>query len=202
MRKLLSTLLLIGLGLSLQACGVKPAPEESCNFVQNADLQRVSWGSGTPVVMYIDESVPSVYRDAVKRAAATWNNDIGREVIKIGGVTKMSGPAQDGANVIYFLDSWESDRTNEQARTTVYWAGTRIYEADIRVNNRDFNFFWGNDPVGGRVDIESLILHEMGHVLGLGHSTTAKSVMAKSLPSATLRRDLSTDDLSSIRCEY
>jgi poly(3-hydroxybutyrate) depolymerase len=202
MRKLLTSLLLIGLGLSLQACGVKPAPEESCNFVQNADMQRVSWGGGTPVVMYIDESVPAVYRDAVKRAAATWNNDIGREVIKIGGVTKMNGPSQDGANVIYFLDAWEAERTNEQARTTVYWAGTRIYEADIRVNNRDFNFFWGSDPVSGRVDIESLILHEMGHVLGLGHSVTAKSVMAKSLPSATLRRDLSADDLSSIRCEY
>lgn len=202
MRKLLSTLLLIGLGLSLQACGVKPAPEESCNFVQNADLQRVSWSSGVPVVMYIDESVPAVYRDAVKRAAATWNNDIGHEVIKIGGVTKMNGPAQDGANVIYFLDAWEEDRTNEQARTTVYWAGTRIYEADIRVNNRDFNYFWGDSPMPGRVDIESLILHEMGHVLGLGHSTTAKSVMAKSLPSATLRRDLTQDDLSSIRCEY
>ena len=202
MRKLLNSILLIGIGLSLQACGVKPQPEESCNFVQNADLQRVSWGSGAPVVMFIDETVPDVYRDAIKRAANTWNKNVGREVIKIGGVTNSKGPVQDGANIIYFMDSWEQDRTNEQARTTVYWAGTRIYEADIRVNARDFNYFWSDNVSSGRVDIESLILHEMGHVLGLGHNTSAKSVMAKSLPSAFLRRDLSDSDLSSIRCEY
>ncbi len=203
MRKLLTALILIGVGFALQGCGVKSSPEESCNFVQNSEQQRVSWSGSNTVIIYLDTSVPDVYHDAIKAAVATWNKNIGREVLKIGGITEgKNGPQQDGANVIYFLKTWEDDRSNEQARTTVYWAGTRIYEADIRVNERDFDFFWSDDTVQGRVDIESLILHELGHVLGLGHNSTAKSVMAKSLPSAFLRRDLTSDDLASIRCEY
>ena len=201
MRKLLGAAIMISLGLSLQGCGTKPSPEESCNFVQNADQQRVSWQSQT-AVMLIDQSVPSVYRPAIERAAKTWNDKVGHEVIKIAGVTTSTGPAQDGANVIYFLNTWEADRKNEQARTTVYWTGTKIYEADIRVNDKNFDFFWGDDTVPGKVDIESLVLHEMGHVLGLAHISEAKSVMAVSLPYAYLRRDLSQSDLSSIRCEY
>ena len=187
----------------LQGCAPKVSPQESCNFVQNSELQRVAWGSHVPVIMYVDKSVPEMYYGAIQNAAATWNKGVGHEVIKIGGVSdSTSGPTQDGASIIYFLNSWESDRTNEQARTTVYWTGNRIYEADIRVNAHDFKFFWGTDLVSGRVDIESLVLHEMGHVLGLAHNTTETSVMAVSLPSAYLRRDLYKADLSSVKCEY
>ena len=202
MRKLLVSLMMIGLGLSLQGCGAQQSPQDSCNFVENSDQQRVSWGSRVPVILYIDGSVPTQYYGAIQNAADTWNKALGRELIKIGGLTASNGPAQDGTNIIYFLDTWESDRSNEQARTTVYWSSNRIYEADIRVNQKDFDFFWGDDPVANRVDVQSLVLHEMGHLLGLAHDTTPKSVMAASLPSAYLRRDLSTVNVSSISCEY
>lgn len=201
--RLFALTFLIATGLFLQACGQQPSPQESCNFVQNNDFQRVSWGSNVPVVMYIDSSVPSHFFEAIRIAAGRWNQVVGREILKIGGWTNGAGqPSQDGANVIYFLNSWEPDRSNEQARTTVYWAGNRIYEADIRVNASDFKFFWGPESVPGRVDIESLMIHELGHVLGLAHTTTPQSVMATSLASATLRRSLSQLDQNSIGCEY
>ena len=117
--------------------------------------------------MHIDSGVPNAYYNAIHAAADKWNLAIGREVIKIGGVVQTDGvPKQDGANVIYVLRSWEPERTNEQARTTVYWAGDRIFEADVRINAHDFDFFT-DTPVAGKVDIQSLILHEFGHVLGL-----------------------------------
>jgi hypothetical protein len=202
-RKLLAMTLLMSVGVALQACGIKPSPQESCNFLQNSSLQRVSWGGRAPVVLYIHSSVPSAYFDSIREAAVVWNRAIGREVIRIGGWTDTNdAPKQDGVNVIYYLRSWENERAIEQARTTVYWAGDRIYEADVRINGRDFNFFAGTDPVYSQVDLLSLMVHEFGHVLGLAHSHTPQSVMATSLPSATLRRDLSADDLNSIRCEY
>ena len=204
---------LLTTALVLNACAAKPTPEKSCNFVQNSDQQRVSWGSQVPVILYIDSSVPNEFFDDIKAAAATWNADIGREAIKIGGyLDTKADPAQDGHNVIYYRHTWESDKSNEQARTTVYWAGDRIYEADVRINAKDFTFSSGNTLETTRVDMQSLMLHEFGHVLGLAHSLGPKSVMARSLPSIVsgaslsvndgIRRALATSDEDSIRCEY
>lgn len=197
---------LIATGFALQACAPKVTSEPSCNFVQNSELRRVSWGSQVPVIMYIDSSVPNEYVGDIKAAADIWNKEIGREVIKIGGyVDSKSEPAQDGYNIIYYMHTWEPDKTVEQARTTVYWAGNRIYEADVRINGSavsNFTFSSGSSVEAGRIDMQSLIIHEFGHVLGLTHSAIPQSVMARSLPNAVLRRSLSGSDQESIRCEY
>lgn len=196
-------LFMFAVAVVMQACGVRPQPEESCSFVQNADAQRVSWGSSVPVIVYVDRSVPSEFFNSIKNAANEWNTHIGREVVRIGGWVEMTaGPVQDGQNIIYFLNDWEADRENEQARTTIYWSGDRIYEADIRINHKTFQFSAGDAPESGKVDFQSLLLHEFGHVLGLEHKPNPASVMAKSLPSATLRRSLSANDQDSVRCEY
>lgn len=210
MRKSLIIISLVLVGaVVLQACGLKPAPQVSCNFVQNSDQQRVSWGAQTPVVMLIDSSVPGSYFDAIKSAAQAWNDAVGHEVIKIGGWT-TSGPSStpDGINLIYFQRNWDGP-SNEQARTTIYWSGERIYEADIKVNDRDFDFFTGDTGVPGKLDMESLLIHEFGHVLGLKHMHSQGSVMQPTLSgalatnlSAGFRRTLTTDDKNSIACEY
>lgn len=202
-RRLIMVIIAGAVGIGLQACAQKPQPEESCNFVQNGEQQRVSWGADTPVVLFIDSSVPQDFYEPIRQATAEWNRVVGREVLKIGGWTRTNGaPAQDGANVIYFLKTWENDKPNEQARTTVYWANDRIYEADIRINGRNFDFFTTEDPIAGRVDVQSLLLHEFGHVLGLAHTQGGESVMVKSLANATLRRKPSPVDVDSLRCEY
>jgi predicted Zn-dependent protease len=201
--QLFTLALVSALAGAMAGCAKPPAPEASCNFVQNGDLQRVSWGGSTPVVMHIDSSVPSDYYDAINAAAKTWNDAVQREVIKIGAVINTnSNPKQDGANVIYLLNTWEAERSNEQARTTVYWAGNRVFEADVRLNAHDFSFFSGTTTQAGKVDMQSLLVHEFGHVLGLVHTATPQSVMVRSLPSATKRRALSVEDLKSVRCEY
>jgi predicted Zn-dependent protease len=204
LKRLWLLVILTLVGLVIQACGSKSgSPQASCDFVQNADQQRVSWGSHTPVVLYVDRSVPAAYYDTMVSAAQTWNQTIGHEAIRIGGWVDTTGaPAQDGQNVIYYMPTWESNRANEQARTTIYWSGDRIYEADVRINHHNFEFSATADAQAGEVDLQSLMVHEFGHVLGLEHTTTPQSVMVPSLPSATLRRSLAAFDQNSIRCEY
>jgi hypothetical protein len=49
-----------------------------------------------------------------------------------------------------------------------------LVEADVFVNSR---FQWSIAPEGesGRVDVESVVLHELGHFVGLGHSAIGET---------------------------
>lgn len=53
-----------------------------------------------------------------------------------------------------------------------------------------------------KVDFESLIVHELGHVVGLGHNEEEGSVMKRKLSKGRIRRGLSSVDLNSLFCGY
>lgn len=187
---------------SCQKIQTSSTPQNSCNFVQNSEGQRVSWGGMVPVTLYVDSSVPKDYYTDLENAAAVWNKSVGHEVIRIGGwVSKSGGAKQDNQNVIFWLNSWDSNKTNEQARTTIYWTGSRITEADIMIDAA--NFTYSVDQLAAdKVDFTSLMVHEFGHVLGLKHVDGQSSVMQASLPNNYERRVLQSVDMSSIHCEY
>lgn len=190
--------------LLLSACGPDLKPEQSCNFVQNSNLQRVAWKSEV-IKMYIHDSVPSEFRDAIKKAAEDWNSIAKNHLIQIESVVGGAvNPARDGYNVIYYItNNWDNDRETEQARTTIYWSGKRIFEADIKINAQDHIFTAQSVPENSKVDMESLILHEFGHVFGLAHVSGEKpSVMHPQLSSGVSRRKISEFDKADMSCEY
>jgi hypothetical protein len=203
MWKWLGIALLVTSALFVQACA--PKSQEDCGFVQNVYGERISWKSDVPVTLYLHTSVPQEYVGAIVSAADTWEKTAGRRLFNIVTSPRVGGPAEphkDGKNVIYFLKSWESNRASEQARTSVYWTGDQIKEADIRVNDLNFNFYWNQGKSASLVNIEALVLHEMGHVLGLKHKDTGGSVMATYLPSAQDRTEVANVDTTDLKCEY
>lgn len=54
----------------------------------------------------------------------------------------------------------------------------------------------------GLIDFESLVAHELGHVLGLGHIETEGSIMRRKLGSGVMRRGLRRIELDSLLCGY
>jgi hypothetical protein len=183
------------------ACSKKQEPQESCNFVTNSSVQRVSWKEAIPIHIYVHESFPSAHLPALRAAMAQWEKVLGRPIVRDAGfIAGENLAARDGVSGVYWMDTWESDKTGEQARTTIYWEGNRIKEADIKVNAK--NFKYSATPDASSVDIESLMVHELGHVFGLQHNTQSGSVMALVLDNGQLRREPAPADVASMKCEY
>jgi hypothetical protein len=77
----------------------------------------------------------------------------------------------------------------------VTWYNTNTDEADMALNT---NFSWNTN--GNDFDIETVYLHENGHVLGLGHSEEAGSIMEAVY--AGPRPTLTQDDICGIQTLY
>ncbi|WP_413288271.1 matrixin family metalloprotease [Bdellovibrio sp. HCB337] len=216
MRKYLAFLLLPLLATLLQGCA--PKPQEDCGFVQNVYGERISWKGEVPVTMYLHESVPAEYVRAIESAAGTWQDASGKKLFNIVTNQRVSGPInpqKDSKNVIYYFNTWESDKGSEQARTSIYWIGDQIKEADMRINAATnpvtklpyFAYYW-NQPgsttpePANAINIEALVIHELGHVLGLKHKDKDASVMATYLASNTDRTNIPDTDRSAVQCEY
>ncbi len=191
----------------VQACGRELPHEESCNFVQNQNLQRVAWGKNEVIDIYIDSSVPQEHQPAIITAIEAWNAKgrklRGRDFFRLsGGSPGSSQPAIDNVTKIYMFNTWESHKSTEQARTTIYWSGTRIYEADIRINDKNFDFYSSETPDYSKVHLPSLVSHELGHVLGLAHTGDHDSVMQVSLANGKTRLEPGATDVGALKCEY
>jgi len=81
----------------------------------------------------------------------------------------------------------------------VTWFGTTIDEADMALNT---NFSWagGCSDVTGKYSAQTVILHENGHVSGLGHSADTSAVMYAYYHGALCT--LTTDDSNGLKSIY
>lgn len=124
-----------------------------------------------------------------------------------------AGGAADGINLI----QWGGDTLGVDARTLAVtvcsWSGGATpganYDCDIEINTAPaapFSLVAVNDPdatiPAGTVDLSSVLLHEIGHFWGLGHSPNAESVMYTTIRPATNNRTLRPDDRDGIRAIY
>jgi hypothetical protein len=110
----------------------------------------------------------------------------------------------DGPNQnlwIFRDDRWEHEILADGAialTTLSVDLGTgEIYDADVELNSKENDFTLGDDNV--QTDLSSIVLHEAGHVLGIGHSPWSTSTMAGSyLKGTTDTRTLKADDIDAI----
>ena len=109
-------------------------------------------------------------RGAVERAASTWSGaSSGMVALSYQGMTSAPAEGTDGRNTIGFLDRPDLDGVLASTSFMIDVTTGSIYEADIFFNT-SFVFSVAANGQPGRVDLESVALHELGHMLGLGHS--------------------------------
>ena len=206
--------------LLFTACSNPPPAEDSCNFVQNSFKRRVSWAK-TPVKFYADKSITDEQYAGILAAMKVWNDEFDTPVFELIGRTgdskglpapKLRGDGRvvaDGYNGIYRVEKSVFENTNqkdEQARTSISYRGDFIYEADILIDGSE-QFYYQDLALQsgeGKVQFKSLMIHELGHVLGLGHVEIAgvESVMYPKLQFGQYRGQLGDIDKDSLACEY
>lgn len=115
---------------------------------------------------------------------------------------RRDGP---NVNVIFFRDNeWmHRDVDNTLAKTTVTFnANTgEILDADIEINTADNPVTASDTNV--KYDLQSIMTHEVGHLLGLAHSPFPEATMfAAYEPGMTEQRTLSNDDVQAVCAVY
>lgn len=84
------------------------------------------------------------------------------------------------------------------ATLTGYYTGNTIYDADIYTNTRfSYTSSRETDGCSGEYDIDGIMVHEVGHVIGLGHSSVTGATMYPSVSSCNYNnRTLEADDIA------
>lgn len=114
----------------------------------------------------------------------------------------------DGEMGIYKSSNWFHQVSPTALAITQYFgyrSGSFIslVHADIIVNDSGLFAFTNNLPApAGHYDLPSIIVHELGHFLGLSHNLSESSVMRPSLSSGSSNRTLTAADTRDIRNRY
>lgn len=115
-----------------------------------------------------------------------------------------SAPAgDDGQNVVYWHDDvWPALLTpNAVAQTVLHTdANGALRDTDIHINGADYK--WALQGAGAVPDARAILVHELGHALGLGHSTVATATMFATYPSGIAWRSLEPDDRDGVCALY
>jgi Matrixin len=161
-----------------------PAPPAFAylKFGTRVNGQQVSlkWAQ-TPVRYFVNSTsaVPGVsvddFQAAVGRAFAQWQAVPTSSIAyQFAGLTAALPGQDDGLSTLGFQSRPDLDRVLASTSFLVDAATGAVIESDIFFNS---SFAWSVAPAGeaGRFDLESIALHEIGHLSGLGHSALGET---------------------------
>lgn len=238
--KYISHYILVIIIFMVSSCGLQNKTvqhDDSTGNINQVILYSQGWGPfySYPITIDISTQISNENLSLItqiQNAINTWNNAIGRSVLKLRtGIDAYTGnsfpglytPLQNPFKALYYDEisggsgGWVNNTgiNPNIIATTIYNSnGSSILGADIRFNRDAYVF--GDTTTGNNTsteyiaDMESIALHELGHVLGLGHAINeTNSVMYpyinvgpnnSSLP--TTARCLSANDVARIRSIY
>lgn len=142
----------------------------------------VRWPSASIRYFLTERGVPGVtpgdLRSAVGLAVDSWEQVPSASVtFDFVGFTSAEPSDEDGLVTIGFQSRPDLEGVLASTSFVVDEITGEIVESDIVINSA---FPWTVDESGapGRFDLESVVLHELGHLIGLGHSLLGETEIA------------------------
>jgi MYXO-CTERM domain-containing protein len=152
--------------------------------------------------------------NATQRAFANWTGarvtdcQTSWDIVYGGSFSSPVGQqalGNNGSNNVIWLTGNEYAHGSTTLALTTTWAfeSGKIVDADMELNgNVKWDDEFGNVTTQTRFDYESIILHEVGHFLGLAHSTPRAAVMFADFLPAETRRSLTPTDTNDVCTVY
>lgn len=157
-------------------------------------------------------------RNSVARALAAWTS----VDCPAGGnpsiQAKVNGPVdckeseynsdKRNANVVMFRDEvWPYSRESQDVlgytRVRFDPDTGELYDVDIELNAVKEPLSTGRKPTDSEVDLDSLVAHEIGHLLGLNHSRDVAATMVSGYENGSIElRTPASDDIKGICAIY
>lgn len=173
-------------------------PVESSGFVTNGLVWDV-----LPVVQnYNPAGQPLAAQTSLTNTHNTWSSVSGSAYrMGFGGQTSRCPSLLSQCRGPQIFDGFNDVGWARLGGNTlgVTWYGISRDEADMALNTR-FGWSPGCVAVSGKYDLQTVYLHENGHVAGLDHSSDRSAVMYASYQG--VRCALSADDQNGLRAIY
>jgi hypothetical protein len=120
----------------------------------------------------------------------------------VGSVAAFS--LGDGIVMLNFRDPVGACTGSCLAATfTGFYSGGRITDADIVTNSAGFAWASAGEACSNEIYVEGVMVHEVGHVLGLGHSSVVGATMYPSVASCNNGpASIETDDKNALNDLY
>lgn len=190
----LAILLVLSFGLSSLA-------QAFCILTNGQGYYRKYVSEDIPFVYQLHVSTPDNYYDAIDAGAEVWEAvESSFWEFDRGANTSSSSLSWNGENLLFFDIQGVNFPPNTDAiafsSTFTVGSGSEYHavESDLIWNARDFTPSPDGDP--NLMDIQSIIAHEFGHHLGLGHQGTPGSPpgCGLTLPAATMYGTVAAGD--------
>lgn len=164
------------------------------------------WGSSTapfyanPFNADVSDSAAEA---ALVAAANVWSSQSNAAFrFEYAGRVTDTSTAYDSRNVAIFRNVSNGSTI---ATTYSWWSGSTLIDSDVVFWDGGFTFFTGSSGCGGAnaVYIEDIAAHELGHALGLNHSTATDATMYGSYSTCSQsQRTLASDDIAGVEALY
>lgn len=170
-------------------------PTTDVRFFVNANTQQAGGDNGSQ-----DD-----FLAAIRRAANTWTYAAEADInFTYAGSTTSTKVGFNGANEIVFVNDGLVDGAGNNrplATALVFYMKSTIVETDIKINDA-YTWYAAGSLSTAEFDLQSVVVHELGHWLGLGHDEDDQAVMYAQMATGIVKRALFENDLQGIAALY